>query len=179
MIEVELKYRLDDPEGLLAELIARGASPGAETVERDIYFQHPGRDFRQTQEALRLRWDGLDAVFTYKGPLLDRVSKSREELELDLPGEAGLQRLRLILSRLGFEAAGEVEKRRRKFPLIDQGRNVLVTIDEVTGLGLFVEFEAQAEVEEFESVRDALVQLAQSFGLGASERRSYLELLQG
>ncbi|HVJ68329.1 MAG TPA: hypothetical protein VM510_10115, partial [Caulifigura sp.] len=59
------------------------------------------------------------------------------------------------------------------------GLDILVTIDEVTGLGLYAELEAQAEEAEFESVRDALLKLAGSLGLGASERRSYLELLQG
>ena len=58
MIEVELKYRLDDPESLLSALIARGAEPGAATIERDVYFNHPSRDFAETDEALRLRWDG-------------------------------------------------------------------------------------------------------------------------
>jgi adenylate cyclase class 2 len=54
MIEVELKYRLDDPESLLSSLVARGAQPKAATVERDVYFNHPSRDFAVTDEALRL-----------------------------------------------------------------------------------------------------------------------------
>src|SRR5947207_160277 len=102
MIEVELKYRLDDPEALLSSLVARGAQPGEPTVERDVYFNHPSRDFGQTDEALRLRWDGSSAVLTYKGKLLDRVSKSREELELDLEGEHALETARRILILLGF-----------------------------------------------------------------------------
>lgn len=178
MIEVEFKYRLEDPEALLADLIARGATPGTETVERDVYFNHPARDFRQTEEALRLRWNGSAGIVTYKGPLLDRVSKSREELEAEFVDEAGLSTMRLILTRLGFQEAGDVEKRRRKFPLAHRGLNVIVTIDDVTGLGLFVELEAQAEAEEYKPVRDALVELAGSLGLNESERRSYLELLQ-
>ncbi len=177
MIEVELKYRLDDPETLLAALIARGASPGAESTERDIYFDHPARDFGTTDEALRLRWDGSHATVTYKGPLLDRLSKSREELELDLNGESALATARQILERLGFREVRTVEKRRRKFPLVNEGRPILVTIDDVTGLGLFAELEALAEQPDFESVRDSLLNLAASVGLIQSERRSYLQLL--
>jgi len=177
MIEVELKYRLDDPESLLASLVARGAQPGDPTVERDIYFNHPSRDFRETDEALRVRWDGSQATLTYKGQLLDRVSKSREELELDLSGETGLETARRILGLLGFVESGDVEKRRTKFPILDRGMPVLVTIDDVTGLGLFVELEAAAEREAYEPVRDRLIELAGALGLTQGERRSYLQLL--
>jgi adenylate cyclase, class 2 len=178
MIEVELKYRLDDPESLLAALIARGAAPGPETVEHDIYFAHPARDFAVTDEALRLRWDGRSAVLTYKGPLLDSVSKSREELELDLSGDSGLAAARQILGRLGFQEVRPVEKRRTKCPVLASGLPVLVTIDDVTGLGLFVELESSAEPADFEQIRDHLLAFAESLGLKNSERRSYLQLLQ-
>src|SRR5688500_16788054 len=145
MIEVELKYRLDDPESLLSALIARGAEPGAATVERDVYCNHPSRDFAETDEALRLRWDGSEAVLTYKGKTLDQVSKSREELELELAGEPALDTARRILTLLGFVEVRDVEKRRTKFPIVHQGSPVLVTIDEVAGLGLFAELEAVTE----------------------------------
>ncbi len=177
MIEVELKYRLDDPESLLTALVARGAAPGPEMTERDLYFNHPARDFGETDEALRVRWDGRAATLTYKGPLLDRVSKSREEFELDLAGDDALDRARVILLRLGFREVRVVEKRRTKFPLVDSGQPVLVTIDDVTGLGLFVELEAAAEPAEFEAVRDRLLALAGVLGLSQPERRSYLQLL--
>ncbi len=177
MIEVEFKYRLDDPESLLAAMVARGAAPGPETLERDIYFNHPARDFGATDEALRLRWDGARAVLTYKGPLLDRISKSREELELDLAGDVALETARQILTRLGFREVRDVEKRRRTFSIVHAGRPVLVTVDDVAGLGLYSEIEAVAEVSDFEAVRDSLQSLAASLGLTHPERRSYLQLL--
>jgi adenylate cyclase, class 2 len=177
MIEVELKYHLDDPESLLASLVARGGEPGTPTLERDIYFNHPARDFARTDEALRLRWDGSQAVLTYKGQLLDRVSKSREELELDLADESALATARGILTRLGFREVREVEKRRTKFPVLHRELPVLVTIDEVAGLGLFAELEASAEREAYEPVRDQLIDLAAALGLERGERRSYLQLL--
>jgi len=177
MIEVELKYRLDDPESLLASLIGRGAAAGSPTVERDLYFNHPSRDFGETDEALRLRWDGSEAVLTYKGKLLDGVSKSREELELDLAGEGALATARRILTLLGFIEVREVEKRRTKFAIVHQGMPALVTVDEVTGLGLFAELEATAERDAYEGVRDRLIELAAGLGLTHGERRSYLQLL--
>jgi adenylate cyclase, class 2 len=177
MIEVELKYWLDNPESLLSALVARGAEPGAATLERDVYFNHPSRDFAETDEALRLRWDGSAAVLTYKGQLLDQVSKSREELELDLAGEPALETARRILALLGFREVRDVEKRRTKFPILHRGLPVLVTIDEVAGLGLFAELEASADREVYEPVRDQLIELAGMLGLERGERRSYLQML--
>jgi adenylate cyclase class 2 len=177
MIEVELKYQLDDPEALLAQLTARGFVAGDETTERDIYFAHPGRDFASTNEALRLRWDGSEATMTYKGPLLDAVSKSREECEVSLAGKAAMDECRTVLERLGFKAVRPIEKRRTKFAGPYEGRDVIVSIDDVAGLGLFVELETLVEEAGWQAARTALEKLAAQFGLKQSERRSYLELL--
>jgi adenylate cyclase, class 2 len=177
MIEVELKYRLEEPESLATALVARGSSPRGETTERDLYFNHPARDFATTDEALRLRWDGQHAVCTYKGRLLDQLSKSREELEATLADETALETMRQILDRLGFRFVREVVKRRTKWPLVVSGLPVLVTVDNVAGLGLFAELETSADASQYAAARDQLIQLAASLGLTQSERRSYLQLL--
>jgi len=177
MIEVELKYRLDDPEDFLARLLARGAVPAGELVERDLYFAHPVRDFAATNEALRVRWDGRAATMTYKGPLLDAVSKSREECEVDLAGEAPVDEATRLLERLGFRPVRVVEKRRTKFHVNWQGRDVTATIDDVTDVGVYVELEVIAADADWEPARDSLQSLAKDLGLRNPERRSYLELL--
>src|SRR4051812_36955839 len=156
MLEVEFKFRLNDPEGLLAQLVARGVSAADEAVERDLYFAHPMRDFAATDEALRLRWDGRAARCTYKGPLLDRVSKSREEIEFQLAGESGFETARQVLLKLGFRELRPVVKRRRTYSVPFDGQAFLVVIDDVENLGLFVELEALCEPAEFEATRDAL-----------------------
>lgn len=177
MIEVEVKYRLDDAEEVLTRLIARGAAVAGEATESDVYFAHPMRDFAKTDEALRVRWDGREASLTYKGPLLDAVSKSREECELELAGEAGLQAARQILERLGFESVRSVEKQRSKLTLNFDGRSVTAALDDVRGLGLFLELETLAPDDEWTGARDGLLELGRKLGLDETERRSYLQLL--
>jgi len=177
MIEVELKYPLNDPEEFLSQLLARGAARGDETTEHDFYFKHPSRDFSVTGEALRIRWDGHAGTITYKGPFLDAVSKSREECEASLADKPAVADAGTIFERLGFIPVRGVEKRRTKFHLRHADRDVTVTIDDVTSLGLFAELETMSEEPAWEAARDELANLAERLGLMQSERRSYLELL--
>lgn len=177
MIEVELKYPLNDPEDFLSQLLARGAARGGETTERDLYFKHPSRDFSVTGEALRVRWDGHAGTITYKGPFLDAVSKSREECEASLADERAVADAGTVFERLGFIAVRGVEKRRTKFFLRHSDREITVTIDDVSGLGLYAELETMSEEAGWQAARDELANLAERLGLTQSERRSYLELL--
>ena len=51
------------------------------------------------------------------------------------------------------------------------------SLDEVEGVGTFVEFELVVEESGVEEAKACIQSLAQSFGLTQGERRSYLELL--
>ena len=64
-------------------LLERGATLSKDCDQVDEYFNHPCRDFAVTDEALRLRKDP-DGKMTYKGPKLDRTTKTREEIEMDI-----------------------------------------------------------------------------------------------
>ncbi len=165
MIEVEVKARIpsDFPDRIIRDMVS-GWEALPERVQEDIYFSHPCRDFSKTDEALRIRCQGDETLFTYKGPKLDGISKTREELEVPCP-----EGLKQILERLGFERVGEIRKRRRSF--FKEG--VTVCLDDVEGLGKFLEIESRSE--DADSAED-LVGMLEEVGL-KSERRSYLELL--
>jgi adenylate cyclase class 2 len=146
-----------------------GAQEVHTTVQRDTYYRHPGRDFAETDEALRLREEEGRTTLAYKGPKLDLVTKSREELQVPLvgPGEMGA-----LLLRLGFEPVAVVEKRRRTFHL----RGLEVDLDEVKGLGTFLEVEAIG-CDDLAEGRERVLTLLKELGLTHLERRSYLEML--
>ena len=178
MIEVELKYRLP-PETDVAALIAPLAPRVIHSqVQRDIYFQHPARDFRQTDEAFRIRSFGDENVLTYKGPLLDRVSKTRVETEVSFErGDAGRERMQTILLSLGFDPRPPVVKERLECEAVWVGQTVHLCHDRVEGLGEYLELETLAPRDGWETARDALLRLASRLGLREPERRSYLQLL--
>src|SRR5262249_34999461 len=144
----------------------------------DRYFNHPSRDFAQTDEALRLRQVGQSNFITYKGPKLDATTKTRREIELPLPaGDEMLKHYAELLTALGFRPVAEVHKTRRQVHLAWQGREIEIALDNVTGLGDFIELELSTDETDIESAKGAIASLAAELGLTDSERRSYLELL--
>ena len=179
MLEVELKYRVAGSQALRTRLASLGGVCHGEVGQRDQYFNHPQRDFAQTDEAVRVRTVGDTAAVTYKGPLVDKVTKTREEIEVELAGPSGGAGLEAILLRLGFRPVLTVEKRRERWLLNYAGREIEVACDRVAGLGEFVELETAAEQSELAESREVLLRLAEELGLPAetAERRGYLTLL--
>jgi adenylate cyclase class 2 len=183
--EVELKFRLADAAAVERRLEARGARFGPPLDQVDRYFAHPARDFAATDEALRLRRVGDDVAITWKGPRIDAATKTRREIELplaavaaeDAAGAATLARWTHLLEQLGFRPVREVAKRRRIARVPGDGPAIEVCLDDVAGLGSFLELELVATAAEVDAARARIEALARDLGCQAPERRSYLELL--
>lgn len=176
MLEAEVKLALDGggAAALRRRLFEIGAPAGEEHHQVDTYFAHPDRDFRTTDEALRLRSDGGTLRITYKGPKLDPPRKTREEIEFAL--ETDHATAAALLDRLGFRNAAEVRKRREEWVLHEDHR-VTVSVDEVDGLGTFCEVEVEAA--DVAQGRERLEAALRRLGLADHEpiAESYLELL--
>lgn len=176
MYEVELKVRadIDTVRDRLAELAA--TSRGS-VVQEDTYYDAPHRSFPETDEALRIRReraeDGDEQTrVTYKGPLVDDTTKTREEVETAVEHR---DRLATIFEQLGFEPAATVRKERHQFEL----DGYTVTLDSVDGLGEFVEVETEATEANLEDAREGAFSVLEDLELDSAERlrTSYLELL--
>lgn len=168
MLEVEAKLRLRDRAGLERRLRELGAVAAAPVRQEDTFFRHPARDFAATDEALRLRRAGARLELTYKGPrLAGGAAKARVEHTVVLGSDPTA-----LLAGLGFVPAATLGKSRVAYRL----GAVEVAIDDVDGLGAFVEVEATGADREAADrlVEDALRRL----GLHGDPRegRSYLEL---
>lgn len=189
MYEVELKFSVADPQALEQRLASCGARWHEPIDQVDRYFNHPCRDFARTDEALRLRLDGDAVVITWKGPRIDAATKTRREIELPLamvlpkgsdasaPAASTITHWTELLEALGFHSVATVAKRRRPARVHWQGMEVEVVLDDVAGLGKYLECELQASEADVPQARACLESLARELGCGVSERRSYLELL--
>ncbi|MFM7137874.1 MAG: class IV adenylate cyclase [Planctomycetota bacterium] len=188
MYEVEQKFRVADPAALESRLVGLAARFREPVEQVDRYFAHPCRDFVKTDEALRLRRVGDEVAATWKGPRIDSASKTRRELELALAqvparpggpggGQATLDRWTELLEALGFRRVRDVAKRRRAARVPWQGTEVEAALDQVDGIGDFLELELLAAEGEVPLATACIASLAQSLGCDAQERRSYLELV--
>ena len=189
-----MKVRADH-DGVRERLAAIGAERTASVRQVDTYYDAPHRDFAETDEALRLRRETVaddsaadgagvsddgrtpetgdpETRVTYKGPLVEAASKTREEFETAVADAAATEG---ILGGLGFEAAATVEKRRDLHSVGDY----TVTLDSVSGLGEFVEVEREATESAVEAARAGAYDVLADLGLDPADqiRTSYLGLL--
>jgi len=176
--EVELKFPVSDLSGIESQLESMDAVIDVPSRQVDIYYSHPSRDFAETDEALRIRRMGDKNFITYKGPKVDDSTKTRREIEVPLvSGAKGAANIIETFEALGFTQVAEVTKNRRRCTIQFEGFEVQVAMDEVLGLGTFVELEITAEENGVDSAKSALQNLSEQLGLTESERRSYLELV--
>jgi adenylate cyclase class 2 len=187
MKEIELKFAVADHVLLRERLDALGATVEASPeAHEDIYFRHPCRDFRETDEALRIRFLNGQPLVTYKGPrepaeqlAVNAGVKVRRELEWPLgPSDPRGESMQALFVALGFSEVARVVKRREVLQVPFGGRQVTVAIDQVDNLGWYAEVEVLIELDsERAAMVDVISRLADALGLRDAERRSYLELL--
>ena len=168
MIEVEVKARA--PEDMAARIAALGATLLAIENHHDLYFNPPQRDFKESDEALRIRIKEEGARLTYKGPKLDQTTKSRLEMTVKIDDP---QQMEQILSALGFTLSAQVRKRRSKYSY----EGAILALDEVEGLGCFVEVEAEGE-GDYEVQKQKVLSILSRLDMHESIRSSYLQLLE-
>jgi adenylate cyclase, class 2 len=177
MYEVEVKVPAD-LEAVRTRLDELEATPKGIVVQVDTYYDAPHRSFPDTDEALRIRSErpedaGDETRLTYKGPLVDDESKSREEIETAV-GDG--EKVDGVLTNLGFEAAATVRKERERFAL----DGYTITLDSVDGVGEYVEVETEVPDEAaLESAREGAFDVLERLGLDPNDqiRTSYLGLL--
>lgn len=176
--EVEVKYHVESLVAVRERVAANGGRLDQTEQHADRYFNHPSRDFAETDEALRVRVSPGGVFLTYKGPRIDAATKTRKELQIALAdGNPSVEILVQILLSLGFRETLAVRKTREIWHMDDAVDIVEVGLDTVAELGSFVELECIAAEADVAAARTAIMDLGRRLGLERMERRSYLELL--
>jgi adenylate cyclase, class 2 len=175
-IEAECKFRVFDQAVTRANIVSLAKFVMLET-HRDTYLRHPSRDFRATHEALRIREIDGQPFVTYKGPKLDGPIKIRPEIELPLVQGTTDDWLKIWM-HLGFQVVLQVHKQRELFEILLHDRALTITLDDVSGLGWFVEIErVLSSQSQIEVAQQDIQHVASLLGLHDIERRSYLGML--
>jgi adenylate cyclase class 2 len=181
--EVEMKLRLPDIPAAEHMLLEQGAESLNSETQTDVYFDHPCRSFSETDEAVRVRSRVIASgqghadkhplvELTYKGPKIDSKTKTRVEYSV---GVLKADEMTRILLSTGFREVATVVKRRKFFRIDD----VTLSLDDVTEVGCFVEFESVVSGrDEMIRARDRIISLSRELGFNPEEsiRESYLEL---
>lgn len=177
MIEVEVKAKIDNFEDMEKKLNELGALKTKKEFQEDLYFNSPVVDFAKTDEALRIRTtkgnDNTNIFITYKGPKIDKNSKTRKEIEMGIEDS---EKCAGIFEAIGFKKVRAVRKNRQYFTY----QNFEISLDDVEGLDPYMEIEiALEDGSDYNDAQNSIFKLFEKLGItDGFERTSYLELLE-
>ena len=177
MIEVEVKAKIEDFDIMRKKLDELGAIKIKTQSQEDLYFNSPIVDFAETDEALRIRTtltEGEKNIFiTYKGPKINKESKTREEIEMAIEDSVKAKK---IFEHIGFKEVRAVRKNRDYYSY----ENFEISLDDVEGLEPYMEIEiALEDGSDYSQAQASIFELFEKLGItDGFERTSYLELLE-
>ena len=167
MIEVEVKLALTDSKRVEQKLRKDGFMLQKIVRETDTYFNGVDRDFRKTDEALRVR----------KTELLKDVT---DLLETDILSEHSTEddtAMSKLFVALGYHPIPSVIKYRKYYAL----DHMTACLDSVDGLGEYLELEILVEQEDdrqqaLQQIEERLLSLG--YSMQDTTRISYLSMLE-
>ena len=143
-VEIEAKFRVESLKPYIERIEQSGGEWIDELVQRDQFFDRADRSLLKADSGLRLRVEKGRKInrtqLCFKGPRQQGQYKRREEIEFDV-GDGKMATM--LLEALGFIKTLVVEKTRR----LAQLDSCQVCLDEVNGLGNFIEIEGPSEAE--------------------------------
>jgi len=162
MREIEVKARVRRPRQLRAALAAADIRLGKPIVQHDVVYGPPGARGGQHANWLRIRTEtaGGEAariIFTLKRSVTGQLDSIEHEVVVDNAGE-----LAAIIGCLGYTRYSDLTKTRRQ----GHAGNIALCLDELPGLGTFIEAERLCdEAADPATVTAALWQLLAPFGI--------------
>ena len=159
--ELEAKFEIpcSAKDSVISVLLSMGFREEERVVEQDIYLDHPLLNLKGGDKALRFRVKaplrgakGVQAFLTFKGPRVSEPGSFKRRVEINA---AVSPEVLQVLKELGFKESIKVVKERIYF----KNNRATVTVDDVEGLGCFIEVEAgsnsyEAVVEVLERLKD-------------------------
>ena len=192
MLEIEIKVKIQNPDLIREKFEKIKGTYKFSFIHKDTYFNMPQglRDFKKTDEALRIRksveynkkkkqaQQKAKYFITYKGKKLDKITKTRSEIEIEITNGNDLREL---LKALGFREIFTVEKERELYEFNYKGQIIEALIDYIPILKEnFIEVEIVSESDDkLEESREILFNFLSLFDIKKEDSitKSYLELI--
>ncbi len=180
LLEIERKARVDDPQALERRLLALG-TPAGEATKEDRYYllSHVRGNPIDLASApiFRVRLTGGRAVLGYKSRTLVGPTEVNEEREMEVP-DAELF-IDWLESYLGLAPFVTKRKHTRLYRLTGRLSAANVELNEVEGLGHFVEVEVMAPAGGTGAALAIIDEIFDLIGIpeSAVEPRYYIDML--
>lgn len=172
MREIEVKLKVDNLQDLEQKLLEKGCHLSEPIHQQDFIYSQKGsteewEHSKTGHKVMRIRRQDGIGIFNMKQQRSSEMDNIEIETKVDDPDA-----IHKILSILGYEPQVEVNKIRRKGKLGEYE----ICLDEVKGLGAFVELEKlTSDDAEPGAVKEELLQALESLGLSraSEETRGY------
>jgi adenylate cyclase class 2 len=173
MREIEIKARVSDKQKILTSLQKLGVGLSQPVKQHDVVYSRPGaQDNDPGENWLRVRTENDSTViFTLKRSVTGELDSIEHEVVVDNADE-----IEAIIKYLGYELFSDLTKIRQKGHLGE----LEVCLDEVPGLGMFIEVEKLCpEDADITSVTSELWDVLIQLGIDKSaEETSGYDVLQ-
>jgi adenylate cyclase class 2 len=165
MKEVEIKATLRDKEKIMAKLKALGcAFEKAVTQEDTVYAKNVGslKNFRNNDVFLRIRVkNGKKIIFTIKKRMSNDLDAIEHEVEVSSKEE-----MHAAILMMGYSEAVRIKKSR----VTTTYDGCEICIDEVDGLGSFIEMEKLTKEGDSEKIQEELFTFFETLGIKREDR---------
>lgn len=174
MIEIERKFRLTRGQAANIYEILKSDSSGSEPVRQvdKIFLKgiRSFRDFKPGMPVIRLRSINDKSYLTYKRSINASGDAIEHELRIDSP-----ETMQKIIEEMGYSLVTCVDKER----LESRRDNLTIALDDVSGLGNFLEIEVMTDESDQGETEALIFETAAEFGLGRHdiEAKKYDQLV--
>jgi len=166
MKEIEVKAKITNIQNIKKKLTSLGCQLDVPLIQEDIIFLPVGIEFSgiiKGTPVVRIRNSSDIITLTLK----KRVFNDNELIKLEKETVVSDKQMALeIVEHMGFHEVVRVSKERIECKYKD----MTVCIDEVAGLGDFIEIEKLSEDENNKAVQDCLFNFLQSLGVNSENR---------
>ncbi len=162
--EIEVKAKVENLDELAHKLEALGCVISEPKRQDDIIFVNYSEPYDQAMPGanfLRIRKSGGKILFTVKQPQTNELDCYEREVEISDADE-----MYQAILLLGYHEACRVGKTRRTA----KHGEYEICLDEIDGLGAFVEVEKIAEDVEAEKVQNELFAFLETLGIDENDR---------
>lgn len=178
--EIEIRFKLSE-EGFLSlkEKLSKIAEFNRKSIQKDEYFSPSHRDFLDApfvKEWLSIRRRDNNATLNYKNWHVPKNADSGTHCDEFETTVSNPEQLEKVLSILNMRKLAAVEKERDIYTFKDEFE---IALDDVKGLGFFIEIETVKDFGSVETARDKLFEFARMIGLDISnpEKIGYVHQL--
>ncbi len=165
MREIEIKAKLVDKESVIKKLQALGCVFEPVITQNDIIYVRNGESLKEHQPdraVLRIRVKNNQKVlFTAKRKMANNLDAIEYEVEVSSKEE-----MEQALLLMGYLEVLRIHKTR----IITHHNGCEIYIDDVEGLGMFIEMEKLAEEGDSQEIQEELFKFFESIGIAREDR---------